>query len=166
MIRRSLLWVVFAAGTVVAADLGQGIALLKEGKYAEATPILEKAVADDGNSAEARIALAEAYLHQKQVDRAAEQIQSEAVINSNHPDLAFVRGAIAVSRKQYDKALPDLEAVIERDPEKAYAHYYAGLAYSHAKRPDKMMECFNNFLRLKPDAPEAEKVRSFMRVSR
>ena len=40
-----------------------------------------------------------------------------------------------------------------------YFYYYAGLAYSNTKRPDKMVDSFNNFLRLEPKAPEAAGVR-------
>ena len=73
---------------------------------------------------------------------------------------------LAVLKKQYKDAIPSLEAAITQDPENSYAYYYAGLAYSNTKRPDKMVESFNNFLRLEPNSPEAAKVRSFLKSSR
>jgi tetratricopeptide (TPR) repeat protein len=73
---------------------------------------------------------------------------------------------LAVLKKQYKEAVPQLETAIKQDAENAYAYYYAGLAYSNTKRPDKMVESFNNFLRLEPKAPEAAKVRSFLKSSR
>jgi regulator of sirC expression with transglutaminase-like and TPR domain len=60
----------------------------------------------------------------------------------------------------------DLEAYLSKYPEQAYAHYYAGLAYNGVRRPDKMLTHFELFLKLKPDAPEARKVRSVMRTVR
>ena len=38
----------------------------------------------------------------------------------------------------------------------------AELAYNGAKRPDKMLTQFEMFIRLKPDAPEAKKVRAVL----
>ena len=73
---------------------------------------------------------------------------------------------LAVLKKQYKDAIPSLESAITQDPENSYAYYYAGLAYSNTKRPDKMVESFNNFLRLEPNSPESAKVRSFLKSSR
>jgi tetratricopeptide (TPR) repeat protein len=93
-------------------------------------------------------------------------VDAAAAKQSDHPELPFYRGMLAVLKKQYKDAVPALEAAIKQDPENAFAYYYAGLAYSNTKRPDKMVDSFNNFLRLEPKAPEAAKVRSFLKSSR
>lgn len=41
------------------------------------------------------------------------------------------------------------------DPTFAYAHYYAGLAYSKVRRADRMAAHFEVFLKLVPKAPNA-----------
>jgi len=69
-------------------------------------------------------------------------------------------------RKNYEPAISDLETAVERDPNNAYAHYYLGLAYSGAKHPDKMVAHFETFLKQVPDAPEANRVRSFLKSVR
>ena len=69
-------------------------------------------------------------------------------------------------RKNYESAIPDLETALERDPNNVYAHYYLGLAYSGAKRPDKMVNHFEIFLKQLPDSPESKRVKSFLKSVR
>jgi regulator of sirC expression with transglutaminase-like and TPR domain len=69
-------------------------------------------------------------------------------------------------RENHAAAVKALERAIKLDPKKAYSHYYAGIAYGNLKRPDKMAEHFQYFLRLAPEAPEAAKVRSYLRSLR
>src|SRR5262249_26361390 len=52
----------------------------------------------------------------------------------------------------------------EIDPNWAYAHYYAGIAYSKIKRADLTASHFQAFLRLAPQAPERGEVQSILRT--
>jgi tetratricopeptide (TPR) repeat protein len=52
------------------------------------------------------------------------------------------------------------------DPSFAYAHYYAGLAYSKLKQLDRMGTHLEYFLKLAPKAPERPAVESIMRSLR
>ena len=71
-----------------------------------------------------------------------------------------------MNRKQYQDAARDLEAYSGSHPDFAYAHYYAGMAYNGMKRPDKMLTHFEMFVRMKPEAPEARRVRSVLQSGR
>lgn len=143
-----------------------GLALVRQAKGEEALPFLEKAAAASPDSADVALAQAAAFAAEKRYDRAGELVNAAEFKQNDHPELPFYRGMLAVLKKQYRDAVPPLEAAIQQDPENAYAYYYAGLAYSNTKRPDKMVDAFNNFLRLEPKAPEAAKVRSFLKSSR
>jgi tetratricopeptide (TPR) repeat protein len=143
-----------------------GLTLVRQGKSGDALPFLEKAASASPDSASVKLALADAYAAEKQYDKAGEMIDAAASQQGDHMDLPYYRGMLAVLKKQYKDAVPALEEAIKHDPENAYAYYYAGLAYSNTRRPDKMVESFNNFLRLEPKAPEAAKVRSFLKSSR
>lgn len=143
-----------------------GLALVRQGKSGDALPFLEKAVSASPDAASVKLALAEAYAGEKQYDKAGELINAAASQQGGHDELPYYRGMLAVLKKQYKEAVPSLEEAIRLDPENAYAYYYAGLAYSNTRRPDRMVESFNNFLRLEPKAPEAAKVRSFLKSSR
>jgi len=143
-----------------------GLSLTRQGKGGEAIPLLEKAVNTSPDFPDAKLALAEALVAEKRYDEADRQVHAAAEQKGDHSDLPFYRGMVATAKKQYKEAIPQLESAISHNPENGYAYYYAGLAYSGTKRPDKMVAAFNNFLRLEPNAPEAQKVRSFLRASR
>jgi tetratricopeptide (TPR) repeat protein len=134
-----------------------GLALVEQNKPAEAEPFLRKADELESN-ADTKAALARLYVQQKEYDKA------EAAIKEAGGDEApYVRGLLHLQRKRYEEAARELEAYTESHPDHAYAHYYAGMAYNALKRPDKMINHFEMFLQLKPDAPEARKVRSVVR---
>jgi tetratricopeptide (TPR) repeat protein len=143
-----------------------GMSLVRQGKSGDALPFLEKAASASPDAASVKLALAEAYAGGKQYDKAGELVNAAASLQGDHSDLPYYRGMLAVLKKQYKDAVPLLEDAIKQNPDNAYAHYYAGLAYSNTQRPDKMVDSFNNFLRLEPKAPEAAKVRSFLKSSR
>lgn len=177
-----------------AADLERGKQLYSQGNYAEAEKELRAVVDGAADNAQAnlylgrallaldragdaerhlvraneiestgdtKLGLAQLALKQKDLDKA------EAALNDAAGDeLEFVRGQIHLQRNRNEEAARDLEQALEKQPSNAYAHYYAGLAYNNLRRPDKMMTHFELFLKMKPDAPEARKVRSVLRSVR
>jgi tetratricopeptide (TPR) repeat protein len=188
-------WMVLALGGLAfGADLDRGVELYKEGKYAEASATLRAVVEEEPENGrahrylglallgeeklpeaarhlekageldpggETKLALARLYLEQKEFGK-ADAVLGEA----EGEDLEYVRGQVHLNQKRYDQAARDLDAYIKKNPEEAYAHYYAGLAYNGLRRPDRMLTHFELFLKLKPDAPEARKVRSVMKTAR
>src|SRR5262245_61097189 len=135
-----------------------GLALVEQGKASEAEPFILKANELDP-SGESKAALARLYIEKKDYDQAA-----AALKEASGEDVPYVRGLLALNRKQYQDASRDLEAYSQSHPDFAYAHYHAGMAYNGMKRPDKMLTHFEIFLKMKPDAPEARKVRSVLRT--
>jgi tetratricopeptide (TPR) repeat protein len=150
--------VVDADGSNAAANRYLGLALLEQGKASEAEPYILKACELDPGGA-SKTAKARLYIEKKEYDNAA-----EALKDANGEELPYVRGLLNLNRKQYDQAARDLESFSNSYPDFAYAHYYAGLAYNGMKRPDKMLTHFEMFVKMKPDAPEARKVRSVLRT--
>ena len=135
-----------------------GLALIEQGKTPEAEGFILKANELDP-SGESKAALARLYIEKKDYDQA-----SSALKEADGEDVLYVRGLLALNRKQYQDASRDLESYTQSHPDFAYAHYYAGMAYNGMKRPDKMLTHFEIFLKMKPDAPEARKVRSVLRT--
>jgi len=175
---------------VLLADTDRGVELYRNGKYADAQSELSKAVASSPDDARARrflglslveqhkpaeaqehlvkaneldpsgdskLALARMYIEQKDLDKAEDLLN-----DADGEDLDYVRGVLQFNRQQNTEAASSLERYLESHPNHPYAHYYAGLAYNGAKRPDKMLTHFGMFLKLKPDAPEARKVRAVL----
>jgi tetratricopeptide (TPR) repeat protein len=191
---RLFLILAFAAATVAAADVGKGRELYLQGKYDEAADELRRAVEENGEDAGAqrtlgmvlveqdkvseaekyirraaemdtspasKIALARLYIAQKQYDKA-----QETLADASGDDLRYVRGLLHFQKREHQEAADNLEAYLEKNPGHPYAHYYAGLAYNGLRRPDRMLSHFERFLQLKPDAPEARKVRAVLKTGR
>jgi tetratricopeptide (TPR) repeat protein len=67
-------------------------------------------------------------------------------------------GLVLLRQNQFDEAAQVLDRAAELMPEFAYAHYNAGVAHQRAKRFNRMVEHFQVFLKLAPDAPERRQV--------
>lgn len=137
-----------------------GMALVEEGKAEEATTHLKRAH-EIASSGETRLALARLAYAQNDIARAEEMFEGASGAETD-----YVRGLVHLGRKRYKQAAEALESYIEKNPGHAYPHYYAGLAYNGLRRPDKMLTHFQHFVEMKPDAPEARKVRAVLRTGR
>jgi tetratricopeptide (TPR) repeat protein len=142
-----------------------GLARIQLGKVSEAEAPLKKAneLAGDAGT---KLGLARIAIEQKDLEGAEALINQAAESDADNADIPFNRGLIKASRKQYADSVKDLEAAIQKNPDNAYAHYYAGLSYNALKRPDKMIEHFQKFVKLAPDAPEKARVQSILKSVR
>jgi tetratricopeptide (TPR) repeat protein len=189
-----ILMLAVATAAVFAADVNRGKELYNEGKYSQAATELQAVVRDEGENAEAhrllamalveqdktgdaekyanrameldpsgesKLALARVNVAQKNYDRA-----DELIGEASGDDLEYVRGLVHFNKGRHEEAAKDLEAAVEKRPSNAYAHYYAGLAYNKLSKPDRMLNHFEMFVKLKPDAPEARKVRAVLKTGR
>jgi tetratricopeptide (TPR) repeat protein len=142
-----------------------GLARIQLGKVSDAEAPLKKAneLAGDAGT---KLGLARIAIEQKDLDGAEALINQAAESDADNADIPFNRGLIKASRKQYAESVKDLESAIQKNPDNAYAHYYAGLSYNALKRPDKMIEHFQKFIKLAPDAPEKARVQSILKSVR
>jgi tetratricopeptide (TPR) repeat protein len=154
-----------------------GLTLLELQRFAEAADEFNRAdkltppsnqirMVKGDNSAPRRddikIGLARAYMGQKQFDKGRMALDEAQRIRSDSPDVYYYRGMLNSQQGDYAAAASDFESAIKLNPKNAYAYYYAGLAYNKLKRPDKMVQHFETFLKLAPNAPEAGKVRALL----
>ncbi len=112
------------------------------------------------------VAFGRLYMEQEKYEDARTSLESAKKIDPENPEAFFYSGELDIRQKSYQEAIKNLEKSISLNPEEAYAYYYIGIAYSNIKRPDKMMDNFRTFLKLAPDAPEANKVRSLLKGMR
>lgn len=85
------------------------------------------------------------------------------------PDLFaahYQLGLAQAKAENWTAAAESLDRAAGINPSFAYAHYYAGVAYSHLRRPDREAQHFETFVRLAPKAPERLAVESIMRTLR
>lgn len=143
-----------------------GMSLLGSGNGSEALDNLKKAADLAPDSDRIQVGLARAYIDQKDYDNAAAALDKARQANPDNPELPYYAGLVDLHDKKYEEAAKNLEQAIERDPNNAYAHYYAALAYNGLKQPDQVTSHFQIFLKMAPKAPEAAKVRSFLKATR
>ncbi|MBV6431134.1 MAG: hypothetical protein IANPNBLG_01256 [Bryobacteraceae bacterium] len=141
-------------------------ALVDDRKTDEAGKVL--AEVPDGSKDSGYLELARAWveINSRQFEDALQSIGKALDMDAGNPELPYVRGVLELTRKNYSAAAADLERAMEITPSNANAHYYAGLAYNGLKKPDKMVNQFQTFLKLAPDSPNAAKVRSLLRAVR
>jgi tetratricopeptide (TPR) repeat protein len=76
----------------------------------------------------------------------------------------YQRGLALSAKQDMNEAAAAFQKASDLDPNWAYAHYYAGIAYSKVKRADLTASHFQTFLRLAPQAPERGEVQSILRT--
>lgn len=143
-----------------------GLALLGAGNVDAAESALNRAQELSPDSPSVKVGLARVFIERKQFDQAGTALQEAEALNGENADVPLYRGVIKLAQRNYQGAVDDLSIAISRKPSSAHAHYYAGLAWNGLRKPDKMVESFQNFLKLAPGAPEAERVKSLLRSVR
>lgn len=151
------LLVLAGAALASAQSLERGIELVEQGKLAEAEGVLREVA-----GADAQAWLARALARQKKWEEGqavAKQALAEAPLN---PVASSALGQSLVGLKRYDEAIQRLGATIaareEQDvrAEGALDYFWRGLAWSGKRETARMVEDLETFLRLAPDAAEAE----------
>ena len=80
------------------------------------------------------------------------------------PEAYYQQGMALSANQDFGAAAVAFQKATELDPNWAYAHYSAGLAYSKVKRIDLTAQHFQAFLKLAPQAPERAQVQSILRT--
>ena len=154
----------------VAARYHLGLALVELKQYTEAESQFKQAGelrAEIGPRKDQILAgFAQAYMGQGRLDEAERTIREALEARDDSTEAHLALGKLYLHRKKYAEAAKALDKAIELNPKDPYAHYYAGIAYSNIGRQDRMVNEFQMFLKLAPDAPEAAKVRSLLRSVR
>ena len=112
------------------------------------------------------IGLSGQQLLEGQNDAALESAQRAVEMNGGMADSQYQLGLVRARRQDWREAADAFERAAEANPANAYAHYYGGLMYYRANRPDRMAIHFEQFLRLAPDAPERPEVLQIMKTVR
>ena len=81
-----------------------------------------------------------------------------------HPN--YQLGLAQSAAERWEPAAAAFEKASSIDPTSAYAHYFAGLAYSRLRQLDQMATHLEYFLKLAPNAPEQPAVMALLRSVR
>ncbi len=137
-----------------ADELQKGIALYEQAKYAEAEAVLRGV-----GGPEASAYLAASLAKQKKYAEAEPPARAALEASPVHPVGTAALGESLVGEKKFDEAIARLSAVLKEKPDVAYAYFWRAQAYHNKKEVARMVEDYQNFLKLAPNAPEAAAVK-------
>ncbi len=143
------------------SGLDAGIRLYEQGKYGEAAAALQGVGGVDGNAY-----LAASLAKQRQFEQALGPANAALEADATHALAVAALGEALVGLGRYDEATARLSDVLGKRNDLAYAYYWRGQAYSKKKQPDRMVSDYEAFVRLAPNAPEAETVRQLLAALR
>ena len=108
-----------------------------------------------------------ALYERKEFSEAEAQFRKAVQRNTSSPTSHFYLGVILLKRREMEEAEKELRAAITSGGDGiAVAHYYLGGIYWGRQDYKRAAEELETFLRLAPDAPEAERVRSTIKELR
>ncbi len=144
-------------------ELERAVSLYEQGSYAEAASVLSGL-----DSVDAKAYLAACQARQRKFAEA--EITAKAVLEQSPTHRVAVAGLgqSLVGQGKHDEAIERLSAAItategaENKTDAAYAFFWRGQAHYKKGQADKMVADFELFLKLVPEAPEANTVRQLL----
>lgn len=143
------------------SGLDAGISLYQQGKYGEAAAALQGV-----GGLEANAYLAASLAKQRQFEAALGPANAALEGDPTHALAVAALGEALVGLGRYDDAVARLSDALSKRNDLAYAYYWRGQAHSKKKQPDRMVADYEAFVRLAPNAPEAETVRQLLSALR
>ena len=153
----SLLVAPMAGALTWADDVEAGIALFREGKYAEAEARLK-----DAKGTEAEAYLAASFAKQKKYAEAEAPALAALKEIPTHAIAVAALGESLVGQKKYDEAIEKLSAVLAKKDDLAYAYFWRGQAYDKKHQAARMVADYQAFIKLAPKAPETPIVQAVL----
>ncbi len=140
---------------LLAMQLADAARALEQERYADAVPLLEKALAADPADYRARFNLAFALT---QLNRDQEAIQNYTKVVEQQPDLVPARlnlGIVLLRQKQAAAAVPHLEIAAEKKPQDFRPRFYLAEALLGAGQNDRAGASYRQALELDPKSAAA-----------
>jgi tetratricopeptide (TPR) repeat protein len=138
-------------------ELQEGKTLYQEGRYAEAEQRL-RGVA----GAEGRAFFAGAVARQGRGAEALPAAEEALAGNPTHEVAVYALGRGLVDQQKWNDVVTRMSAVIEKNQRVPYAYYWRAYGYQNTNQGARMLDDFQTFLGLAPNAPEATTVRQLL----
>jgi len=135
---------------VFAAYLNNGTQKNKNGQFATALSLLNKAIQFNNRFGEAYLQRGIAHLNLKSYEQALSDFQDAIGKGTATAELFYNRGVCYESKRDYDAALSDYERAVALDSVLTEAHFRLGMLYSRAKRYTDAVQMFDAVIALDP----------------
>lgn len=134
----------FKAKSLNANDIlmstGNGKLALMAGDIAGAVTSFRAALVEDPSDITAKLGMADTLIRQDKIQDAQSIIEPLVQSHSNNPKVYYLLGTIALSIKQYEKAMPNLEKAIELDKEFIEAYVAKATVFMETEKTDEAMK--------------------------
>ena len=142
-----------------ATALMAGRCLISQERFAEAKPVLERAVAHDANSGDARLALGVAKYHLGEKDSARGDLEAAQQMLPDNPEAELYLGMLLLEEQKPADAINRLERSrsLHGDTFEPASNYYAALAHAEAGETRRAEESLRRVQELAPGTIWAER---------
>ncbi len=135
--------------------------------FRRAKELAEEVLKANEGDAQARLDVALAQQHLKELDRAAENL--ERLVREgqdNDPVVLYHLGVTRCLQGKWAQALETLTKALELNKGLAYAYYYRALAADKLGKKDLLINDMDRFLHLAPHAPEASRAQAILAAAK
>lgn len=144
------------------ASVELGKALASRLQFDQAIDLYKRVVRAKPRRIDVRAALGDAYLQQGQFRKALKTLQQAYSKDPKFPGLAYRLGRAYDNLEKRSKAVLFYAKAVKNDPKDPMPHYYLGYVYKASGNNKKAKAEFRTYLRLRPDAPDADDVKDEM----
>lgn len=134
---------------------------LKKGQIDPSITALRSAIQYDTADFEARVHLGIALLNKRDLPGAEKELVEAAYLNTHAVTPHYYLGRLFIERKDYDIAQKAFERAkeLKREDDYPLVHFYLGGVYEIKKLRKQAVEELETYLRLQPQAKDADRIR-------
>lgn len=156
----------------------EGNSLIQSGQLAQAEQLFREAMAKEPTNTDYASQLGVCLLQQGKFPEAETVLSTVLAKDTNNSVAGWYIGVVHFSAKNYAKAIPAFEKVLPL-LDKSSAQYpsgfwFIGKSYSAqlktlgltSKEADRMFECYDQYLKLMPEAPDAAKISTYVNAAK
>jgi len=147
----------------------RGEVLRMKGSYSDGAPAwksararAQKALKENPDDPRAAFWLAASQIRLEQYDTALKNLDIAAAGGFPADQVNYQRGNAYLMKKEFEKAVDAFTRVQESDGRFAHLYFYRALAWNQLGKKDRMLIDMDQFLKLAPNAPEADQARAFL----
>ncbi|HUT99971.1 MAG TPA: tetratricopeptide repeat protein [Myxococcota bacterium] len=144
------------------ASIELGKALAGRLQFDQAIDLYKRVVRAKPRRTDVRVALGDAYLQQGQLQQALKTLEPAYSRDPKFPGVAYKLGRVYDNLEKRSQAVKFYMRAVKNDPKDPMPHYYLGYVYKSTGNNKKARAEFKIYLRLRPDAPDADDVKDEM----
>lgn len=137
-----------------------------DGEFRKAAEFGKLCAEKDPKDAASRYFLGVANQRLKNYDEALAQLEKARELQPDNALATYQIGVTKVFQQKWAEGVDQLGKALEKDSGIAYAYYYRGLAQDKLGRKDQMVLDLDRFVKLAPDAPEADRARTVLKAAK